>query len=119
MSSRNYLLGLPSPSNSATAELAAGVMSTSPEIETTRELYLASPHSYLDALADYAGDADPVMVVGHNPGITALVTVLTGELEEMPTAALAVVEVEIDDWRDVERADGGRLVAFWRPKDLR
>ncbi|MDH3733158.1 MAG: histidine phosphatase family protein [Gemmatimonadota bacterium] len=103
----------------STAELAAGVMSTSPEIETTRELYLASPHSYLDALADYAGDADPVMVVGHNPGITALVTVLTGELEEMPTAALAVVEVEIDDWRDVERADGGRLVAFWRPKDLR
>ena len=102
----------------STAELATGVMPDAPEIQTTRDLYLASPHSYLEALADYAGDADPVMVVGHNPGITALVTVLTGELEEMPTAALAVVELEIDDWRDIGRSERGRLVGFWRPKEL-
>lgn len=102
----------------ATAELAAGVMPADPEIETTRELYLASPHTYLEVLADYAGDADPVMVVGHNPGITALVTLLTGVLEEMPTAALAAVELDIDGWDDIGPAGRGRLVGFWRPKEL-
>lgn len=102
----------------STAELATGMMDPPPEIETTRDLYLASPHTYLDVLADYAGDAGVAMVVGHNPGITALVTVLTGELEEMPTAALAVVELEIDDWTDIHRAATGRLVGFWRPKEL-
>lgn len=102
----------------STAELAANAMPDAPEIETTRELYLASPHTYLEALADYAGDAETVMVVGHNPGITALVTVLTGELEEMPTAALAAVELEIEEWRDIERAPGGHMIGFWRPKEL-
>jgi phosphohistidine phosphatase SixA len=58
------------------------------------------------------------MVVGHNPGITALVTVLTGELEEMPTAALAAVELELDEWEDIHRLEEARLVGFWRPKEL-
>jgi phosphohistidine phosphatase len=102
----------------ATAELAAGMMDESPEIEATRDLYLASPHTYLDVLADLGGSADPVMVVGHNPGITALVTVLTGDLEEMPTAALAAVELDIDDWDDIHRAGRGRLIGFWRPKEV-
>ncbi|MDX1395448.1 MAG: histidine phosphatase family protein [Gemmatimonadota bacterium] len=102
----------------ATAELAAGAMPDAPEIETTRDLYMASPHSYLDVLADHAGAVDRVMVVGHNPGITALVTRLTGQLEEMPTAALAVIELDIDDWADIHGAKRGRLAGFWRPKEL-
>lgn len=102
----------------STAELAAGVMHDDPEIETTRDLYLASPHTYLDVLADLGGEADPVMVVGHNPGITALVTLLTGELREMPTAALALVELEIEEWDDLHRAERASLVGFWRPKEL-
>jgi len=102
----------------STAELAAGVMPDDPEIETTRDLYLASPHTYVDVLADLGGEADTVMVVGHNPGITALVTVLTGDLEEMPTAALAAVELELDEWEDIHRLEEARLVGFWRPKEI-
>jgi len=102
----------------STAELVAGVLPADPEIETTRELYLASPHTYLDVIADLAGDADPVLVVGHNPAVTALVTLLTDVCEEMPTAALAAVELDIDDWADIGRARSGRLIGVWRPKDL-
>lgn len=58
------------------------------------------------------------MVVGHNPGITALVTVLTGELEEMPTATTAVVELDIDGWDRLGRAEAGRLLGFWYLKEL-
>lgn len=101
-----------------TAELAMGVIDGAPEIESTRDLYLASPHDYLEVIGARGGDAGRLMVVGHNPGITALVTRLTGVCEEMPTAALAVVELEIDDWSGIETAGRGRLAAFWRPKDL-
>jgi phosphohistidine phosphatase len=103
----------------STAELAAGVMEDRPEIEESRELYLASPQEYLEVVAELGGDADPLLLVGHNPGITALVTVLTDVCEEMPTAALAAIELDIDDWEEI-RGDGkGRLVGFWRPKELR
>jgi len=103
----------------STAELAAGVMEDRPEIEETRELYLASPHTILDVIADLGDSADPLMVVGHNPGLTALVTLLTDVCEELPTAALAAIELDIDDWDEIGGAKRGRVIGLWRPKELR
>ena len=102
----------------STAELAAAEFDQDVEIEVTRDLYLASPHTYVEVLEELAGPAERVMVVGHNPGISALVTVLTGELEEMPTAALAAVELDIEEWDHLGRAGTGALLGFWRPKAL-
>ncbi|MCG8467063.1 MAG: histidine phosphatase family protein [Gemmatimonadetes bacterium] len=102
----------------STAELAASELGEEVEIEVTRDLYLASPHTYVDVIEELAGDHDRVMVVGHNPGISALVTVLSGACEEMPTAALAAVELDIDDWSELGRAGEGSLLGFWRPKAL-
>lgn len=103
----------------STAELVAGVLEDRPEIEETRDLYLASPHTALDVIADLGGAADPLLVVGHNPGVTALVTLLTDVCEEMPTAALAAIELDIDDWEGIAAGPRGRLIGFWRPKELR
>ncbi len=103
----------------STAELAAAEFESDVEMEMTRDLYLASPHSYIEVLEDMGDPADTVMVVGHNPGISALVTMLTGELHEMPTAALAAVELEIESWELVQAAPRGSLLGFWRPKALR
>ena len=103
----------------STAELAAAEFDEGVEIETTRDLYLASPHTYIEVVQEMAGDVDRVMVVGHNPGISALVTLLTGECEEMPTAALAAIELDIETWDDLDSGVGGALVGFWRPKALK
>lgn len=103
----------------ATAELAAAEFDTDVEMEITRELYLASPHTCVEVVGELGGPTDTVMVVGHNPGISALVTVLTGECEEMPTAALAAVELDIEEWDELGSAGQGTLVDFWRPKALR
>ncbi len=102
----------------STAELAASEFDRGVEIESTRDLYLASPHTYLEVLAELAGDAERVMVVGHNPGITALVTLLSGVCEEMPTAALAAIELDIERWEELNEVGRGRLLGFWRPKAL-
>ncbi|WP_420438160.1 SixA phosphatase family protein [Candidatus Palauibacter sp.] len=101
-----------------TAELAAAEFGWEVEIETTSDLYLASPDSYVDVVEVMGGVEERLMVVGHNPGITALVWHLTGEGEHMPTAALAAVELDIDDWSELGSARRGRLAGFWRPKAL-
>ena len=101
-----------------TAALAAAEFDEEVEIETTRDLYGAYPDEYIDVAEDRGGEAERLMVVGHNPGITALVTRLSGAVEYMPTAALAVVELNIADWSELGRAEEGRLVGFWRPKAL-
>ncbi len=101
-----------------TAELAAAEFGEAVEIETTYDLYGASPDGYVEVAEAMGGTAERLMVVGHNPGITSLVWHLTGEGEYMPTAALAAVELDIDDWSELGSARRGRLTGFWRPKAL-
>jgi phosphohistidine phosphatase len=64
-------------------------------------------------------NAGIVMIVGHNPGLEQLVAELTGDEEDLPTAALAHIVVPIDRWRDLDVSTRGTLVGLWRPKDLR
>ena len=56
------------------------------------------------------------MIVGHNPGFENLVRILTGKIEAMPTAALAVVDLEIDSWKEIT-AETGSLRKLIRPKE--
>ena len=100
-----------------TAQLLTGGQSFTGEIRYLSELYLAGPDDYIDTIRRLAGDADSVMVVGHNPGLELIVQMMTGAWERMPTAALARIEIPIDDWRDLE-AGGGELAGIWRPKEL-
>lgn len=101
-----------------TAELAAAEFDLEVEIETTRDLYGASPDGYIEVAEAMGGAAERLMLVGHNPGITSLVWQLTGTGEYMPTAALAAVELDIEDWSELGSARRGRLIGFWRPKAL-
>ena len=69
-------------------------------------------------LSDLGEDYERVMVIGHNPGLEELVEELTGDWIRMPTAALAVVELPIQDWSDLSEETQGELVNFWQPKEL-
>ena len=102
----------------STTELVVREFGTDVEVQSTRALYLASPHTYVEVLKEMGGEDNPIMVVGHNPGVSALVTVLSGECKEMATGALAVIELDIDNWSDIQGGEGGRLIDFWRPRDL-
>jgi phosphohistidine phosphatase len=100
-----------------TAELLADECEPPPAIDYLPSLYGAGPHGYLEAASEAACEGERIMVVGHNPGIELLVTVVARVRERMPTAALAHIELDIDEWEDAGEAQG-RLVRLWRPKEL-
>ncbi|MEO0062770.1 MAG: hypothetical protein RLZZ08_1330 [Pseudomonadota bacterium] len=94
--------------------------------------YLADSDSLLMLLRALPRDADSVLLAAHNPGLHDLLLTLadpkdahgTGNdalfeaaAEKFPTAAFAVLKLDIADWADC--APGcGRLVHFARPRDL-
>ena len=88
------------------------------KIELTSEFYHAGPGAYLAVLQNVPDDDQPVMVVGHNPGMEALVAHLTGRMETMPTAALAHVALPIEKWVELDYETQGELLNLWRPKTL-
>ena len=61
-----------------------------------------------------------VLVIGHNPGLEALVKILTGEESPvMPRCALAHVRFDIQGWSDIiQKTKKGRLVRLWNPREL-
>ena len=101
-----------------TALLVAKASAYAGKIKQTPRLYLAEPKTYVEVLRQVDEKHGHVLVVGHNPGLEALIEALTGEAMMMPTAALVKVELPLKRWRDLDLNTECKLVTVWRPKDL-
>ena len=99
-----------------TAELCMGVWSPGTELIKLEDLYLAGPSRYLAALVARGQDHAKAMVVGHNPGLEALVFALTERSEHLPTAGLVQIELEVRAWSEVSTAarGSGQFVSAFR-----
>jgi phosphohistidine phosphatase len=101
-----------------------------PKIRYERALYLADWPRLLEAVRTQKADASPLMIVGHNPGTEQLAIALALQpktaaeraraqrmAQKFPTAALAVLDFDVPDWRSIKPGEG-RLIDYVRPKDL-
>lgn len=79
-------------------------------------IYEAQPITLHTVVSEIQQELSSALLVGHNPGIERFIRYLTGRLEPMPTAALAVVGLAIASWSDVT-GDCGKLLALYRPKE--
>lgn len=103
------------------------------KVEHLDELYGAEPTDLLkivrqaEAQAAKAEVPKQLMLVGHNPGMHELAMMLAGSGEKaarkaiednLPTAGLAVLDFDIEDWTDIGFRSG-KLTQFVSPKLLR
>lgn len=102
----------------ATAEAVALACGYDSEIQITRQLYHAWPEAYLEMLNNVPDENQRVMVVGHNPGVESLVEELTGDWIRMPTAALAQISLNINQWSELSLDSKEELINYWWPKEL-
>lgn len=101
-----------------TAELVAQACDFEGELRPTRDFYLAGPPAYIETLKELPDSYERVMIVGHNPGMEELVSLLTDKDRPLTTANVAVVELPIDSWAELTIFSDGRLKHHWQPKDL-
>jgi phosphohistidine phosphatase len=87
-------------------------------------LYAAGSQTLLQRVHALPAEVDSAMLVGHNPGLMDLLLLLAapGRLREraqenLPTGALAVLELDVDGWRSAAPGTA-RLTEFVRPRDL-
>lgn len=110
-----------------TIELGSQASGHSYPVNWDRRIYLASSATLLDLLREQEGEPDSILMVGHNPGLEDLIFDLVPDdgssplrdvvEEKFPTAAYAVLELDIGTWADA--APGcARLVHLSRPRDL-
>lgn len=106
--------------------LVAKAFAKAPPAEFEGSIYEASPEAILKAIRTTESAAKTLVVVGHNPGMQQLATMLIASgdiearqrlLEEFPTAAIAMISFAVQDWESLH-ANGGRLEHFVTPQTL-
>jgi phosphohistidine phosphatase len=100
-----------------TAQAVADESGFEGHIDLYQDLYLSDTACYLDILRRLPDDANRVLVVGHNPDLDELLTLLTDVTEHMTTAALAQVDLPISRWEEINEAADGRLQNLWSPRE--
>ena len=97
-----------------------------PEAAIEPTLYHAAPGTMLERLKELPASAETAMLVGHQPGLGSLARLMSDgrekrrcrrAYEHFPTAAAAVLELDIDDWSELDVAKA-RFVDFAKPREL-
>lgn len=78
------------------------------KVHQDERLYLASVKNLLKAVQDLGGDAQHLMVLGHNPGMTEFADELSSErsIDNLPTCAVYTLEFDIGNWSELEWTSG-------------
>jgi phosphohistidine phosphatase len=109
-----------------TWELAVAAFPQAPPVTYEDRIYEATANRILQVIKDTPVRAHTLLIVGHNPGLQDLATLLiaTGDLdarqrltEAFPTSALAVIDFPLDAWSKLH-AHSGRLDRYVTPRSL-
>ena len=79
-------------------------------VEEESRLYLASPSTFKELLEAHSAQADPLLIVAHNPTVQNIVSRMAGVLVPFPTASLAHVILR--------RGQPPEVVAVWRTSEM-
>lgn len=116
----DFVLSSPALRARETIEILSNELGIEEElIEFVDEFYGAEIEDFFDVLADLPDSYKKVMVVGHNPSLEAFLQTLTGEIDSLSTASVALIKLGIQSWEDIDADEQiGQLREIWRPKEL-
>ena len=113
----DLVLSSPATRALATAEAIAGELGYERgRIVVDDRLYAAEPDLLLAVIRGLDDEARCVLLVGHNPELTALAHRFADTIDHMPTCAVAQFTFDATKWTDVGRSPALE-VSFERPKD--
>lgn len=110
------IISSPAMRAKTTAKLVKESAQIDAEILFNESIYGASSNGLLYIVSSFNDAYNSVMIVGHNPGFEGIVQILAGEYQRMPTAALAVIDLDIESWNEAKQ-NCGTLREILRPKE--
>lgn len=100
-----YLLSSPALRARTTAGIFAETLNLAGP-SYNQSIYEASYPSLLRIINTLPDAYHFVALFGHNPGLSDLLYQLTGQMYDMPTCAVAIVDFELEWWKEVSAGTG-------------
>jgi phosphohistidine phosphatase len=90
----------------STAELSRLAGGWACPLRLDDDLYGSGPDTVLEVAARHGDDAKRLMLVGHEPTWSMLITRLTGARAQVKTGTVAGIDLDIASWEDAPTAAG-------------
>ena len=100
-----------------TAEILMEESHFSGKIKYLDSFYMSEPEAYIEKLKTLS-DIRSVMIIAHNPGLETFLQMLVDEIDSLPTAAIAQLELPVKDWKELSDDTHANLVNLWKPREL-
>lgn len=113
----DLVLSSPAVRARETTDLVLRAAKLRADVRYDERIYEATTSRLIDVISQIENECKAVVLVGHNPGMAELLSLLTGETEEFPTATLAKIVFKNAKWTEVGNKKGA-LDWVVRPKDL-
>jgi phosphohistidine phosphatase len=115
----DLMLSSPAVRACRTAELVKEQLGYTGDLKLYDDLYMAESDEIIKILKELPDEVGSVMLVGHNPGLESLIPLFTKEVESLPTASFANLQLPIEHWSELKHKTRAELVTLQRPKTLK
>lgn len=113
----DFIISSPAKRAFKTIQIIAPILGyTEKNLKIDMRLYGANVEELIRVVQEELDQHESIMLVGHNPGFTHLVEVLSGiAIDNLPTCGLVRIDFDIAHWNEVEMGKGS-LALFEYPK---
>jgi phosphohistidine phosphatase len=75
-------------------------------VEYFADLYLAPAQEIMSVIAARGANSDTVLIIGHNDGISELVSYFLNDYQHVPTSGYLYFRFDVDNWELITRGSG-------------
>ena len=89
-------------------------------VEVNFAFYKGGVDAYIQAISITPQDKTKLLIVGHNPDLEDLVSVITGRTIRIPTCTLVQIKWARENWKYIQLHSQlyGEIRTIWRPKKI-
>ena len=98
-----------------TAEIFASELGYNKTIMLNEVLYMAFVNELIETITYTYDTVDTMLLVGHNPSLTALAVTLLGFKEKFEEGAVMQIDFDCNSWIDIDK-NNAKLISYTIPK---
>ena len=111
----DLIVASPAKRTRQTAEIIAQEVTYRKSIMYNEVLYMAYVNEMIETLSYTFDSVETMILIAHNPSVTALALTLVGLKEEVKMGGIVEIDFDCDSWIDVSR-ENAKLIDYTVPK---
>ncbi|OCL83996.1 SixA phosphatase family protein [Arcobacter porcinus] len=113
----DLIVASPAVRTRKTADIFAENLNYKKTIMLNEVLYMAFVNELIETITYTYDSVDNLLIIGHNPSLTALAVTLLGFKERVESGAILEINFDCDSWIDIDKSNA-KLVKYIKLGDI-